>query len=406
MSSPHVHELLSAYVDGVLTDSDRQRVDAHLRTCRECAQYWGTLRQTVDLVRSLPEEEPPTSLRESVMALIREEAAAESRNPGPKPVAGGSSLPKRWGRWYRSMAVAAGIALLIGTGYVVSLLHTGLGMPASQIAERDSGGMSPLSGATSVAQNDAGAGVQPFVAADSERVSGAAEAVTAGRRIIQRGYAEVEVDDVKQAFRAIADLAGSLGGYVENSSLATDALGNDHPGVRAQPQASLVVRVPAGGLPGFWAGLDQIGTVIRSSTSSDDITEQYVDTESRLRNLTAQELRYLNLLEEADSVDEVLRVENEIWRIRGEIEALQGRLQQWDRLVDLAAVEVDLRTTDQIGLGNRLLRAWKGAVNAAIVGIEYMIIGAGAVMPWAILGIAAWLGVRRWRFVAGQGRDT
>lgn len=396
MNEAHVNDLLSAYIDGDLTAEQRRQVEAHLVHCKTCAQELEALRETIRLIRAVPIEDPPPTLYSSVMAAIPRQQQPPQR------------LAPR--RWFKPVAIAASVAVvLMGAGWILSLLPVFLGgmgsssppMTAVELDSSAGGG----SGGAATFSGEVTSSVAPYGApAVAERVQ--AEIDLPSRKLVRRGYARVEVRDVKEGYQAIVQLVDVRGGYIEESSLFVDRVRGDG-GLESSPgRASLVARVPSGELEGFFEDLEQVGTVRHANITSDDITENYVDTESRLRNLTAQELRYLDILEQADNVDEVLRVENELWRLRGEIETLQGRLQNWDRMVEMATANVDLQPADRldIGLGSRLIRAWRDSLDAAVSGIEYMIVGAGALLPWAILATIVWLVYRRWSLGARQGR--
>lgn len=416
VNSPHAHELLSAYIDGDLDYDERQKVESHLQQCEQCRRLFISLRQTVDLIRSLPVETPPPSLRHSVMEAIRKEAAAGGARVSPR-----QDRLNRLKHWMRPLTWAAAVLLLIGAGYIGSLISQGtrdsyvplvarnISAPEAGITSDSSGVMpsvQPEIGESAFDKNSAGgaAGVAPTNVTDGSADVRLVD-VSPGNKVIRRAHAELEAEDVIGAFHGVVRMVESRGGFVEDSTLSIDPASKDlSSGTRvgAGDRASVVARVPAETLEPFIEELDQLGTVVVASIFSEDVTAQYVDTDSRLRNLKAQEIRYLELLERADNVDEILRIENEIWRVRGNIETLQGQLNYWNEQVDLATASVDIVSaeTDPFrplsrGLGNRLAAAIHGALDAALSGVENIIIGAGAILPWAVLVVLIWLVWRR-----------
>lgn len=162
------------------------------------------------------------------------------------------------------------------------------------------------------------------------------------RKVIHRASIEIEAEDTETVHRAIRDLVAEVDGFVQSAQVATPKSGED------QPRIELVLRVPADGLD---AALDRIGAlgtrVVSLTQSGDDVTEEYVDLEARISNLSLLEAELRALLAdvrqnpEADP-QKLLQVFNEISRVRGEIEQLEGRRQVLTDLTDLATVEVQV----------------------------------------------------------------
>ena len=430
MSRGHVGERLSAYVDGDLEPKERERIEAHLEACAACRRQLWQLRQTLNLIRSLPEEEPPPSLRAAVMSRVRQEA--ERREERPMPA---------WTRWWYgarrrswSLAVAA-VVLMLAVGYVLQNRGDGPLLPGAgqaavgaEVTSSDGGASSsqpqadvrrapaPAKSALRAAaeqaagSQSAGAAAGAADVAVSPGAAGVASQVApfAGRKLIQQAHVTVAVDDVAAAFRAITQAVESRGGFIQDASLISTPGGRPPgggvrplPGPVPEPNAYLTVRVPAAGLTAFLDELNRLGSVEQVTTTSQDITQQYIDLEARLRTLRAQEERLLEILSRASSVEELLRVENELWRIREQIEQHQGQLEAWDRLVELATVTIELRPAGLVpnlpsgSLFGRLVQAWYQALDAMVTGFEYIVIGAGALLPWALLGLLGWWGYRR-----------
>jgi hypothetical protein len=151
--------------------------------------------------------------------------------------------------------------------------------------------------------------------------------------VIQNASLTIQVDDVRTAATAVRDLAVSLGGFVEQLSVSGD--GDFASGF-------IVIRVPQ---EEFFAAQDRLnafGTVLDESVGSQDVTEQFVDLDARLRSLSSEEASLLELLGRANTVSEILVVENELTRIRTQIERLQGQLNFLERRVALATISVSL----------------------------------------------------------------
>jgi hypothetical protein len=113
-----------------------------------------------------------------------------------------------------------------------------------------------------------------------------------------------------------------------------------HDGQRVQG-GTLVLRVPAERLDGASESLRALGTVESESIRAEDISEQYYDLDSRLKNARNLEARLLKLLaERAGQLSDVIAMETKLGEVREQIERLEGRQRLWDNQVALATVRI------------------------------------------------------------------
>jgi len=165
-----------------------------------------------------------------------------------------------------------------------------------------------------------------------------AQAAVGDRMIIYNGYLTLLVTDTAETADKIKAVATEQGGYVTSANFQQ---------LSGQLQGSITLRVPA---ESFDATMQEIkalaDTVKKDRTTSQDITEQYVDLESRLTNLeaTEQELRELlkTVRENTGSAEDIMAVYRELSTVRGEIEQIKGKKQYLERLSALATIEVQL----------------------------------------------------------------
>ena len=96
------------------------------------------------------------------------------------------------------------------------------------------------------------------------------------------------------------------------------------------------MRVPPGKMAGLLEKLRVLGTVTSENSTGEDITDEYVDLEARLKTMKASEARLLELLQrQTRKLADVLAVEKELTRVRGDIEAYEARRRNWDILTTL-----------------------------------------------------------------------
>jgi HAMP domain-containing protein len=131
----------------------------------------------------------------------------------------------------------------------------------------------------------------------------------------------IEVKEVQQAARELKTLVNKSGGQLINESLTTNDGGS---------RAELSLRVPAQAASDFFAAVERIGAVRNRQVTAKDIGKQYYDATIRLQNLEVVRKRYEEILNQAKNLEEILRIEAELSRMRQQIEQLKGEL-RWMR---------------------------------------------------------------------------
>jgi hypothetical protein len=212
--------------------------------------------------------------------------------------------------------------------------------------------------------------------------------------VIRTGQAFIEVEKVDAAALKIRQLAAQVGGFITNSSISG---GRDQ--IR---QATFELKIPAQKYDQAADLLSTIGKVETVTSTAQDVGEEFVDVTARVTNSRRLEERLINLLaNRTGKLDEVLRVERELARVREEIERYEGRLRYLSARVALSTLTITVHEPAPI-LGNSpgenpiaaaLRRAWKNFI-AVVAG---SIAALGVVIPLALLGLAGWLGYRRWK---------
>lgn len=156
------------------------------------------------------------------------------------------------------------------------------------------------------------------------------------RRIVRTAEMTLTVQDVEQAIAAVRDIATAQGGQILTSSTSDSG---DY------QTAMLTIEVPSDRFdPAMSAlrGLPLVERVDHETTSSQDVTEEYVDLEARLRNAEATEQRLVALQGQAERLEDTLALEREISRVRGEIEQMKGRLNYLERRTSFSRIDLEL----------------------------------------------------------------
>lgn len=166
------------------------------------------------------------------------------------------------------------------------------------------------------------------------------------RKIIRTATLELIVEDVGRAVQQVENAATAVGGFVSSSSLSLENPPPPRPGEEPpepRQRATVTIRVPAEAYASVMSQLRGLAQEIRGEESqTSEVTEEYTDLQARLRNLEAAEQRYLELLARAESIPDILTVQDRLNQVRLEIEQVQGRIQLLDSLTSMATITVTL----------------------------------------------------------------
>lgn len=179
-----------------------------------------------------------------------------------------------------------------------------------------------------------------YAGAGSAGVTSPEETTT--RLVIKQASMRVSVADPSLAMRSVMRMAEGMGGYVVTSNQwnSTDSSG------KAYAQTSVTIRVPAERLDEAMQKIREMAAdaqngVLSESVNGQDVTSEYVDSQSRLRNLQAAEEQLVKLLESATDLQYTLEIFRELTNIRSEIEVLQGHIKFLKESAALSSIAVE-----------------------------------------------------------------
>jgi hypothetical protein len=416
-------EQLSLYIDGMLTQQESVLLEEHIKICENCREDLSMLRQVVDSCKGLAEKEPPEYLYPMIVSSLRR------------------SRKRTWigsvqNKWLKPGLVSIAAVLLVAVavkGIMPGMMNQLASKDMAATEQAAPAAEAPAADTYSVAQNREfslkmmeesgragmdGAGIAgaeidiPEADMTSDGGTFSVDQAQAGpgeqliaaqheRKIIKNAEISIEVEDFKPQFDAVQRMAEGAGGYVESSSSYVRkhaAAGDD----REFMEGHAVIRVPNTEFGGCIERISDLGKVTNRSTYGNDITLRYMDTETRLKSKQIQQERLIEILSKAERVEDILNIENELNRVRTEIESYGTQLRGWDNLVQYSTInvfmtEVDSKDTQvsvlkMDNLWDRVKRGFIRTTNALMDMVEMIIVGIGYVLPVAILIGAVYLG--------------
>ena len=232
------------------------------------------------------------------------------------------------------------------------------------------------------------------------------------RKLIKNVSMNVETQEYATLMANLEQRVKELGGYVQslesyNGSKYANTYNYGYGGTRRN--ANLVVRIPQSRLDEFVGSVSELANVINRQESVEDVTLQYVDVKSHKESLEVEQARLLELLERAESLEDIITLENRLTSVRYQIESMESTLRTYDDQVDYSTVrirvdEVEVYTpVEEVketnwermvnGLVDSLVNVRDGAVNFGIwfvIHLPYLVI-------WAVVIIVFILIIKRIR---------
>ncbi|WP_078554012.1 DUF4349 domain-containing protein [Bacillus alkalicellulosilyticus] len=164
----------------------------------------------------------------------------------------------------------------------------------------------------------------------------ATERVSASERmVIYNAFLSLEVKSYQKMTEQIREKVSAVGGYVVESNVYNHGEGDIY--------GRMVVKVPQKSFDPLLTEIETNSIKVEERTvSGQDVTEEYVDLESRLRSKEAVEKRLLSFMEEAEKTEDLLKISNDLGRVQEEIEQLKGRMKYLENNVSFSTISMDL----------------------------------------------------------------
>ncbi len=167
--------------------------------------------------------------------------------------------------------------------------------------------------------------------------------VSDGRKLIKTVHIEMQTREFDSVLDSLGKKVQELGGYIENSSHYGRSY--DYESTRS---ADYTVRIPADKLDAFVASAGEMGNVTYKSESVEDVTLQYVDTESRKKALETEQERLLELLGQAENMEDLLAIESKLSEVRYQLENYGSQLRVLDNQIDYSMVTINIQEVERI----------------------------------------------------------
>jgi len=296
----------------------------------------------------------------------------------------------------KKIIIGSVIFLVLLAALLTAFGSSTLGPKSTMFESVNRGGISaPLSGVSDSMTLEAGLPSSRNLSKSiSETVPSAGSEIASGqdipdKKVIKNGNLNLKVVNADNAVSKIGEIAKRNNGDVFSS--------NFYENTKNIKSGSLTVKVPVANFESTFQEIKKVATlVMQESTTGQDVTEEYSDLQSRLKNKQAEEQQFIKILDQAQKIQDILEVTRELSRVRGEIEMLQGRIKFLNSQTDMASIFVSLSEDANITLAdswrpwqvvkdsvNVLIKKAQGFVNFVIV---LVIAALPLILLYALLG--------------------
>lgn len=216
-----------------------------------------------------------------------------------------------------------------------------------------------------------------------------------GRKLIRTMHIGVETTDYDALIMAVSDKVNALGGYLENMDESVHTWTT--PETR---DFSATIRVPKDKADEFIEVVESSANVLNRSENTEDVTLNYVDTQSRKNALETEQKRLTELMEKAESVEDLITIESRLSEVRYQIQSIESQLRTYDNKIDYTTIYLTITEVERIvpkpketflsritvGFSESIVDVWEGLVNfiaGLIISIPYLLV-------WAVILFLIW----------------
>ena len=185
-------------------------------------------------------------------------------------------------------------------------------------------------------------------------------------KIIYSSDVNVETTEFEQTLARLDEMIAEYDGWVESSSVNGANFYNQSRGYVTNRSANYTLRIPSNRFDAMMNGLSALGNIPYTHTYTENVTAQYFDVQARLNAYKTQETRLLEMMEVAETVEDIILLEDRLTELRYEIESLQSTLNNWDRRVSYSTVYLNIQEVQEytpeaenkLTFGQKLARAF------------------------------------------------
>ena len=221
----------------------------------------------------------------------------------------------------------------------------------------------------------------------SENVSENSE--SSNRKLITTMNISAETTEFDTLLNTVNAKVAALGGYVESSNINVGS--SYYEGYGSSRNASMTIRIPAAHLQEFTDLVTENSNITSQSKNVDDVTLSYVDLQSRKNAYKAEEERLLEMMEMAQTIDEMIVIEDKLADVRYHLESMESQLRTFDNQVDYSTVYLNIKEVVRItppapqSVGEKIREGFSENLLTVGLGIRDFFVGLIVNLPFIVI---------------------
>lgn len=389
MKCDEVRNQLSLYIDGEIEEEEKELIEEHLENCPECKKELEEYKKLIQMLNELPNEEPPEGYCKRLHKKLKEEAESNITNITEMPI----QTTKRKFGWKKYSSIAAALVLVMlvyginNRGMYKSTNDMSYSTTESAPAEISEAPMiSPSTEENfdnlSIADKDKGN--EKSIRGDSSSPMNIMTVEDREMKIIKSGSLYVQTSDYNKFMDDLSIKINELGGFIENNNTEVYQVYENE----KLMHGSLKIRVPQDKFYDVVSYFEETSEIKRKSINENDVTKEYYEKDNQVKNLEIQEQHLRELFDKATTVTDMLQIENELRRIRTEIDSLNISLNDINDRVYMSSIDLEVEEIKEPNIVRSEESVWDRAkrgfiitVNSIIRGIENLIVNVFSSLP-------------------------
>ena len=232
--------------------------------------------------------------------------------------------------------------------------------------------------------------------------SQAQEVIDTSRKLITTMNISAEAENLDPVLASVTNKVKELGGYIESSNIYN---GSRYSGKYVTRDCSMTLRIPADKLEAFLETIEGATNITNKSTNVEDVTLQYVDIESRKNALKAEEKRLLEIVNTAETVEDIITVEDRLADVRYQLESIESQLRTYDNRVNYSTVYLDITEVTKYtpvaekGPVERMLEGFvdscKSMVDTVVEAFVWFVIHIPQIILLIVLGLICFIVIKK-----------
>jgi len=333
MNCNEIKDMLPLYIDGELEDTEKKLVEEHIEKCENCKKELEEYKKIIYMLQNMTEEEPPKGyckrLHEKLLKT-KVEKKISTRS-----------------RWIKYGSIAAAFVLVVSVIYTTSNFRMGSmnksesntsydttmqateAPAAPELADEYGGGKYGIASEEDAKAKDDGVMMRATYEIQDEREL----------KIIKSGSITTQTEGYDLFINELLLKVEELGGYTEQNNTNVSSSYND----KKLKYGYLKLRVPQDRFNELVIFLEESSEVNQKNIVETDVTKEYYEKDNQVKNLELQEVHLRELFEKAQTVEEMLQIENELRRIRTEIDALNISLSDIDDRASMSTITIEVQ---------------------------------------------------------------